>query len=63
MKDIPAPTGKLPEQWIHKWQEQSALTLPESWDADDQDYQVIPRRAEITEKNERMLERIIQHYE
>ncbi len=63
MKDIPAPTGKLPEQWIHKWQDQSALTLPESWDADDQDYQVIPRRAEITEKNERMLERIIQHYE
>ncbi|TDM04020.1 acetoin utilization protein AcuC [Macrococcus carouselicus] len=63
MKEIDIPTGELPADWIEKWQPETKLELPLTWDADLRGYQEIPRRAEITEKNQVMLERVIQHYE
>ncbi|KAA1038415.1 acetoin utilization protein AcuC [Macrococcus equipercicus] len=63
MKGIPAPSGNLPKSWLEKWQKKTEVTLPAKWDADSENYTVIPRRVEITEKNRRTLERVIQHYE
>lgn len=62
MNEVPAPTGPLPEEWINKWQPESSIPLPKNWDSDQDDCMEIPRREEITEKNEHMLQRVLQHY-
>ncbi|TDL97718.1 acetoin utilization protein AcuC [Macrococcus brunensis] len=62
MKGLPAPAGALPVHWITKWQKETELELPKSWHDDLKSYQEIPRRSEITEKNQLMLKRVLQHY-
>lgn len=44
--------GNLPEEWIEKWKEQADVPLPKTWDDPDDLYPPIPRKQEITEKNE-----------
>lgn len=44
-------SGNLPIKWLEKWQSQSPVTLPKEWDDPLDLYPVIPRKAEITEKN------------
>ncbi|WP_338472053.1 acetoin utilization protein AcuC [Niallia sp. XMNu-256] len=50
---------QLPMSWIEKWQSHTTDKLPLKWDDGDQLYSPIPRRAEITEKNEQTLERAL----
>lgn len=49
----------LPSEWIEKWQPYSSDKLPFTWEDDDTLYPPIPRRAEITEKNEQTLEKAL----
>ena len=52
--DVP-PTGFLPVNWIEAWQGQSPVPLIRTWEDSDPLYEPIPRKAEIMEKNEQML--------
>lgn len=63
MRGLPAPAGHLPAAWLAKWQPETELALPKTWHDELQVYQEIPRRAEISEKNQLMLERVLQHYQ
>ncbi|WP_077600907.1 acetoin utilization protein AcuC [Oceanobacillus sojae] len=61
MKTGIACKGALPEKWLKKWQQESPVTLPESWQ-DGADIQPnIPRKAEITEKNKLLLEDMLKY--
>lgn len=55
-----APTGKLPNTWIQKYQEQAPVTLIDTWDDPESPYGKIPRKHEITKKNEQMLQDALQ---
>ena len=35
-------TGNLPEAWIKKWQHYAPITLPNTWQDECEDFQVIP---------------------
>jgi acetoin utilization protein AcuC len=49
----------LPLDWIAQWQKKAPYTLPLKWEDEEQIYPPIPRKAEITEKNEQTLERAL----
>ena len=51
--------SKIPSSWIEKWQPYTSDKLPLRWEDDEQLYPPIPRKAEITEKNEQTLERAL----
>ncbi len=53
-------TGNLPEKWLEKWQEESPVSLPSTWNDPADAYKPIPRKAEITEKNNKLLEKALQ---
>ncbi|WP_399631591.1 acetoin utilization protein AcuC [Sporosarcina sp. SG10008] len=59
MKNIPTPTGPLPEDWLSTWQEQSPVTLIPTWEDPVPLYEPIPRKDEINEKNAQMLSRAL----
>ncbi|MGG0669838.1 acetoin utilization protein AcuC [Lederbergia citrisecunda] len=59
MKQLPAPTGRLPEQWLDAWQAESPVPFIETWQDPDPLYEPIPRKVEISEKNVQMLERAL----
>lgn len=52
-------TGRLPQQWLDRWNPLSPLTLPENWHDEQNLYEPIPRKQEITEKNKRTCERAL----
>lgn len=53
--------GALPETWLKKWQKESPVALPASWQ-DGADIQPnIPRKAEIKEKNKLLLEDMLKY--
>ncbi|PFG14265.1 acetoin utilization protein AcuC [Bacillus sp. es.036] len=52
-------TGRLPQQWLDRWNPLSPLTLPENWDDGTNLYEPIPRKQEITEKNKLTCERAL----
>ncbi|TGB04037.1 acetoin utilization protein AcuC [Halobacillus salinus] len=52
--------GELPNSWLEKWQPQAPVSLPGHWHDPDGSYQAIPRKNEITEKNEKVLEKALQ---
>ncbi|WP_079479399.1 acetoin utilization protein AcuC [Halobacillus salinus] len=52
--------GELPNSWLEKWQPQAPVSLPFHWHDPDGSYQAIPRKNEITEKNEKVLEKALQ---
>ncbi|PTE80453.1 acetoin utilization protein AcuC [Staphylococcus cohnii] len=43
--------GELPEKWVAKWTPYATCELPKTWKDQKLDYQLIPRRKEITEIN------------
>ena len=59
MKDIPTPTGRLPEAWLSKWQPESPVPLIETWEDPEDLYEAVPRKNDINEKNEQMLTRAL----
>lgn len=59
MQQLPAPTGRLPEQWLTSWQDESPVPFIETWEDPDPLYEPIPRKVEITEKNAQMLDRAL----
>ncbi|MGG5252551.1 acetoin utilization protein AcuC [Neobacillus sp. SM06] len=51
--------GSLPADWLEFWQKQAPIQLPNEWDDPADLYPPIPRKAEITEKNLRTLEKAL----
>lgn len=50
------PLLKLPEPWLHHWQAESPVSLPQTWLDDVAHWEPIPRRQEITALNRRTSE-------
>lgn len=59
MKQLPEPTGKLPQEWLTHWQEQSPIPLITTWQDSLPLYEPIPRKEEINEKNAQMLDKAL----
>jgi acetoin utilization protein AcuC len=51
--------GNLPSDWAAFWQKDSPVELPKQWEDPINLYTPIPRKAEITEKNLRTLEKAL----
>ena len=47
----------IPSSWISHWQSKAPVTLPSKWEDDHSLYSPIPRKTEITEKNEQTLKK------
>lgn len=60
MKQLPTPTGPLPQQWLDRWQPEAPVPLIPTWEDPNPLYEPIPRKDEINEKNAQMLERALQ---
>lgn len=58
----PPLTGEIPKSWIDKWQQKSKIKMPHTWNEDLKNYEAIPRRLDIEEKNQQTLQRILMHY-
>lgn len=52
-------SGPLPENWLNRWQALAPYPLPTTWEDPDDLYEPIPRKIEITEKNQIMLEKTL----
>ncbi len=50
-------SGPLPQSWIKKWQPHAGLPLSEQWGDPPDMYKPIPRKQEITEKNQQTVDR------
>ncbi|HLS09435.1 acetoin utilization protein AcuC [Lentibacillus sp.] len=61
MKTGDVQKGALAPEWLLKWQMASPITLPDTWHDDKSIIPNIPRRAEITEKNEKVLESALKY--
>ncbi|WP_082233572.1 acetoin utilization protein AcuC [Halobacillus massiliensis] len=48
-------SGPLPADWVSHWQKSSPVDLPSQWEDGEHSYKPIPRKAEITEKNNKVL--------
>ena len=59
MTENNTPLSDLPLDWIEKWQPFTKDKLPPTWEDDEQEYQSIPRQAEITEKNQQTLDKTL----
>ncbi|WP_339251047.1 acetoin utilization protein AcuC [Sporosarcina sp. FSL W8-0480] len=59
MKQLPIPTGNLPDEWLNAWQDQSPVPFIKTWQDPKPLYDPIPRKAEITEKNTQMLNKAL----
>lgn len=55
------PAGRLPEPFINKYQAKSKVDFPVEWQDDLRDFEEIPRRMDITEKNDNMLRRVLMY--
>jgi len=54
------PIGPLPEEWRERWQKESPVALPYTWEDPDDMFEPIPRKKEIEEKNLLTLQRALQ---
>ena len=61
MKQDKLIKGNIPESWITKWQPESPVPLPATWDDNEEAFPSIPRKAEITEKNAKLLEAMLKY--
>ncbi|GAA0484501.1 acetoin utilization protein AcuC [Salinibacillus aidingensis] len=55
--------GPLPEKWLEKVQQEAPVTLPQKWQDDNDIYQPIPRKNDISEKNHQTLKKALQFIE
>src|SRR5699024_8297850 len=53
--------GKLPQQWIDQWQNESPFPLPVNWGDHGEIVPTIPRKSAIEEKNNQTLERALKY--
>ncbi|NBI29592.1 acetoin utilization protein AcuC [Chengkuizengella marina] len=53
---IEKPNLILPEAWIQQWQKESPKILPNTWLDKKEEWDPMPRRAEITKQNEKTKE-------
>jgi len=61
MKTGEIQEGALSSEWLHQWQKKSPVKLPETWHDDKQIVPNIPRKADITEKNAKVLESALKY--
>ncbi|MBM7692920.1 acetoin utilization protein AcuC [Peribacillus deserti] len=59
MTDNPNNSGLLPQTWINAWQQKAPVSLPTAWDDPVGIYVPIPRKPEITEKNEQTVDKAL----
>lgn len=59
MTNQPTPTGKLPTEWLERWEKESPVPLIPTWEDPSPLYEAIPRKGEIEEKNHQMLEKAL----
>ncbi|MEI4769245.1 acetoin utilization protein AcuC [Psychrobacillus sp. FJAT-51614] len=59
MNDIRTPEGGLPKAWLERWSKESPIPLIPTWMDPNPLYEPIPRKAEITEKNNQMLDKAL----
>ena len=52
-------SGELPVDWVNHWSALAPITLPTTWEDVPNMYKPIPRKAEITEKNAKTLEKAL----
>ncbi|WP_087971939.1 acetoin utilization protein AcuC [Oceanobacillus rekensis] len=61
MKTGEPAKGIIPKEWIAKWQTESPIDLPLFWHDTDEAIPHIPRKAEITEKNSKLLQNLLKY--
>ncbi|MBP1947825.1 acetoin utilization protein AcuC [Virgibacillus litoralis] len=61
MKTDNVQKGNLPSVWQSKWQKESPVTLPAHWHDNKSIVPTIPRKADITEKNEKALQSALKY--
>ncbi|WP_067727509.1 acetoin utilization protein AcuC [Oceanobacillus damuensis] len=61
MKTNTPAKGALPNEWLVKWQTESPVNLPNFWHDTAEAYVNIPRKAEITEKNDQLLQNLLKY--
>jgi acetoin utilization protein AcuC len=60
MNDCAPEEAAIPAEWLKRWQPESPVDLPQTLHDPDGLFAPIPRRAEITEKNRRTADQILQ---
>ncbi|MGJ9457236.1 acetoin utilization protein AcuC [Oceanobacillus sp. CF4.6] len=61
MKTGEPAKGSIPKEWITKWQIDSPVDLPLFWHDNSEVLPDIPRKAEITEKNDKLLQSLLKY--
>lgn len=61
MKTGEPACGAIPAAWLGKWQQDSPVSLPIQWHDDPEITPNIPRKAEISEKNEQLLQTALKY--
>ncbi len=59
MTNQQVPTGDIPQEWLDNWQKEAPVTLIPTWEDPEDLYESIPRKEEITEKNQQTLEKAL----
>ncbi|AMA62031.1 MAG: acetoin utilization protein AcuC [Kurthia gibsonii] len=59
MTNQQVPTGAIPKEWLDNWQKEAPVTLIPTWEDPEDLYEPIPRKEEITEKNQQTLEKAL----
>ncbi|MGK4152791.1 acetoin utilization protein AcuC [Kurthia gibsonii] len=59
MTNQQVPTGSIPKEWLDNWQKEAPVTLIPTWEDPEDLYEPIPRKEEITEKNQQTLEKAL----
>ncbi|MCT2535006.1 acetoin utilization protein AcuC [Aquibacillus koreensis] len=54
-------SGDLPIEWIKRYEKESPVKLPTKWDDPEGLYKPIPRKKEISEKNNQILNKALQY--
>ncbi|QKS72076.1 acetoin utilization protein AcuC [Paenalkalicoccus suaedae] len=49
----------IPQEWVQQWQKDAPVTLPTSWDDPPGLYPAVPRKKEIEEKNNKIVEQAL----
>lgn len=60
MNDCAPEEATIPDAWLSRWQPESPFTLPKTLHDPDGLFAPIPRRAEISEKNRRTVDQVLQ---
>lgn len=59
LNDLETPNKPIPQTWLQKYQTLAPVPLPTTWVDEKEDYMDIPRRTEISEKNNNTKIRIL----